>query len=761
MGTQDTSVKKKFKNEGVKSREVLGKIMSEHLGKEKVTDKGKDDFKSNLTIRIYSDQKCTDKYKDFLKRIKMEKWDIKYLDNGFSPKKTKELEGEYKTKSKNRKNFDEILMIIIDSYESFKNAIINNDKNFLDYFNNSLFPEQQPFFLFINKNLKDFEFTKSEEIGLDDTYKDFNKNCIDFISNIKEEYNVEIHYKFEYDNYSYIKSFLQKKKDNKDNFNIILDSNEYIYSSNYYEEESMDNIERALKNSKSITIRNLDYNIKLEDDFEYLRIINEKNNVHYYFEYYKPKFNKSFDEFLSNYDLLDKRNFKVQYFCYSPYIQLQRICGYYHEYGDLLIKDKFAKYPSKINIGVCGRAGAGKSTLLNVILGEKRCLEGQGTSVSTFITSYSHPKYPINFIDFPGFGDKSYSSDLINHIRTKNSELREVKEEIHVMIYCIKLNDRTFLDKEEDVIYELYKLNIKIIFVYTRGERENSSQFKRFKNSFLIDLEEILKKKNLLKTDENPKGLDLNEDIKIVSIYSMKEEKNGYTIEPFGMDSLFEKIYDSIKDKKIQKDILEKVKDASEDKINELIKSTNLMKICESRSKLIEAIREKVSMKISLFLGKVILCCPKYYFMRTDDIVLSLMSDINNLIYELSCVYCRTLDKDESIKLIKEIEILIKNFFDEGAKITTEDEEYKEIKGYAKWYLRILGIILSPIIIVGGGITATIYSGKIKELIYKAYEEETGINLSTYLYLFGEGLNEGIDGLEKLREEFRVSYNGH
>jgi hypothetical protein len=126
--------------------------------------------------------------------------------------KVSELESEYKTKSKNRKNFDEILMIIIDSYESFKNTIINNDKNFLDYFNNSLFPEQQPFFLFINKNPKDFEFTKSEEIGLDDTYKDFNKNCIDFISNIKEEYNVEIHYKFEYDNDSYIKSFLQKKK---------------------------------------------------------------------------------------------------------------------------------------------------------------------------------------------------------------------------------------------------------------------------------------------------------------------------------------------------------------------------------------------------------------------------------------------------------------------------------------------------------------------------------------------------------------------
>jgi len=755
MGTQNSSVIKKFKNEEVKSREFIDKIMNEQIGSQKETEEKNDDFKSNLSIKIYSEEKCTTKYKDYLKEIKMEKWNIKYLDNGFSSDKTKELENIYKIKAKKKKNFDEVLIIMIDSYESFKNTVESDGKNFLDKFNNSLYPEEQPFFLFINKNPKDFEFISSHSLILDDSYTDFDRNCIDFISNNKEEYNIEIHYKFEYNDYSYIKSFLDKKKNNRDNFNIILGNNEYIYYSQYYEEESQDNIERALKNSKSIIIKNLDYNIKLEDDYEFLIKINEKNEVSYYFEYYKPKFNPSFEQFLSHFDLLDKRNFKIQYFCYSPYIQLQRICGYYHEYGDLLIKDKFAKYPSRINIGVCGRAGAGKSTLLNVLLGEKRCLEGQGTSVSTLITSYSHPKYPINFIDFPGFGDKSYSTDLIKHIRKKNSELKDLKEEIHVMIYCIKLNDRTFLDKEEDVIYELFKLNIKIIFVYTRGERENSSQFKRFKNNFMNDLEEILQKKNI-------KNIDLNKDIKIVSIYSMKEEKNGYIIEPFGIDNLFKIIHDSMKDKKIPEDILEKIKkEENEEKVNELIKSTKLIKICESRNKLIEAIREKVSLKISLFLGKFILSCPKYYFMYTDDIVLSLCSDINNLIYELSCAYCRTLDKDESLKLVTEINHVIKEFFKEGVKMTTQDEEYKKIKGYMKWYVRILGIILSPIVIAASGAAATIYSGKIKDLIYQTFEKGVNINLSTYLYLFAEGLNEGIDGLEKISEEFKLSYNAH
>ena len=684
----------------------------------------------------------------------MEKWNINYFDNGFSPEKTKEIQNIYKTKSKNKKNFDEVLVILIDSYESFIETTRNNNKNFLNTFNNSLYPEQQPFFLFVNKNTKDFEYLKSEDFPLDKSYTEFDKNCIDFISNRKEEYNIEIYYEFEFNDFSYLKSFLEKKKENKDNFNIILGNNEYIYNSQYYEEESQDNIQRALKNSQTITIKNLDYNIKLEDDYEYLSIINENNKVKYHFEYYKPKFKKSFDDFLSQYDLLDKRNFRIQYFCYSPYIQLQRICGYYHEYGDLLIKDKFAKYPSRINIGVCGRAGAGKSTLLNVILGEKRCLEGQGTSVSSFITSYSHPKYPINFIDFPGFGDKNYSEDLIKHIRTKNSQLKEVKEEIHAMIYCIKLNDRTFLDKEGDVINELYKLNIKIIFVYTRGERENSSQFRRFRSNFLNDLEEILKNKNI-------EGIDLENDIKIVSIYSMKEEKNGHIIEPFGIDTLFKIIHDSLKDKKIPLEILEKIQNVEdENEINKIIESTKLMKICKSRNELMEAIRKKVSIKISLFLGKFVLSCPKYYFMNADDILLSLWSDINSLINELSCAYCKTLDKDESLKLVKELGRLIKDFFKEGSKMT-EDEDYKEMKGYMKWYLRILGLILSPIVIVAGGAAATILSGKIKETIYKTFEEGGGINLSSYLSLFAEGLNEGIDGLEKISEEFRKSYSGH
>jgi ribosome biogenesis GTPase A len=60
-------------------------------------------------------------------------------------------------------------------------------------------------------------------------------------------------------------------------------------------------------------------------------------------------------------------------------------------------------YIGKINIAVGGFIGSGKSTLINTILGEKRCLEGRGGSITDYISQYGLKNYPINLIDFPGF----------------------------------------------------------------------------------------------------------------------------------------------------------------------------------------------------------------------------------------------------------------------------------------------------------------------------------------------------------------------
>ena len=753
MGNKNSpSLDEKFKMAKEKSQKEFSNMIDKNFekNKEKVKIERDGNMKFNLTIRIYSDDKLPQKYKDYLVSIVMDDWKIIYLDTGFSKQTTNNLIEQYKKNSSDKKKFDEVLVIIIDSYESFINSCKDDEKNFLKDFNENLYIEEQPIFLFLNKNSNDFEYHRNDKIKLKNKdYNLFERACVNFISEKKEDNNnIEINYKIELSEHEIINSFLEKKKDNKDNFNIIFGNDLiFTYSSQYTVEDDKNAIHDLIKDTMNITIKNLDYNLKLTDDFEFLEKICLEGNAELYFEWYKPEFNKSFEDFLSQFELLDRRNFFIQSYFYNPFKYFQKFCGYYHEYGDALIKDKLVKYPSKINIGVCGRAGAGKSTLLNVILGEKRCLEGQGQSVSSFITSYSHPKYPISFIDFPGFGDKNHAQNLIKKIKEKNSQLKEVREEFHVIIYCVKFGERTFLDKEEDVIYELIKLNIKIIFVFTKGDKENSPQFKRFKNNFCKDLENILQKKNIKIDYKN---------ISVVSIYSMKEERNGYTIEPFGVDVLFKVIYKYLIAKKIPEWVIEGLESTEDEKIiDDFIKQTELIKVHQSRKDIIEAIRTKVSIKISFFMARYLLSAPKYYLKRSDNFILSIWNEINDLMYEISCTYCKALDKDEALKLSNQVMEATKQFFDEGKEVS------EELKGGFPWYARLLGMILYPVTLVVGGIALTIFSYKLKNMIIEGFEKDGKINISQYLSLFAKGLNEGIEGINKLSEEFKEYYKNN
>lgn len=749
MGGKNSSMPEQINQNAEKSQKDLEIIRKKCLENEEEEFKKerKGDMETNLTIRVYSENQVPLKYKIYLESIKLDNWNIIYLDNGFSSEATKTLIDNYKKKSEEKRKFDEVLIIIIDSYNSFIDAMEIDTKNFLENFNN-LYNEQQPLFLFLNKNLSDFEYI-SKEIRLYDYTLYLESECLNFISEIKEEYYIEMHYTIKYIDYTVIKSFIDKKKINKDNFNVIFENNqEFIYSSKYYPEDNENNILEYLSSGNILIVRNLDCDIKLKEDLDYLKEISKKNKVKIHFRYYKAQFNEKFDNFISQYELLDKRNFKVQYFYYSPFLNLQKYCGYYHEYGDFIIKDNFFKYPSKINIGVCGRAGSGKSTLLNVILGEKRCLEGQGTSVSTFITRYTHPKYPISFLDFPGFCDKDNAEIFIKKLREKNSELKDIKEEFHVFIYCLRFGDRSFLIKEDDVIYELMKLNILVIFVFTRGDYENTPEFGRFKHNFLNGLSEILKKKKI--------NIDIAKEIKIVSIYSMKEKKNGYIFKPFGIDTLFEIIYDNLKNKKIEDYLLEQIKSTNdEEKFNEIFKNNRLMTLFISRKELIHSIRKKAESKLNYFLARIILTSPKYLFKKKEAMFLSLQGEVYNLLYEISFIYCIDLKNDESQKIINDMVYKVKDLVEFALKLS-EEEKFKTKN--IPILFRILGVIFSPIAILVGSVAAGIFSKKINKFLTEEFEKGQQINLSSYISLFCEGLNKGIDGIHDLSEVFKKKY---
>lgn len=124
--------------------------------------------------------------------------------------------------------------------------------------------------------------------------------------------------------------------------------------------------------------------------------------------------NIKINNLLEKFPQLDKRNFKVIRSRRSIHFELIKYTGYYNQFGDILFSEQTSSYPAKINIAIGGFIGSGKSTLINTIFGEKRCLEGQGSSITNYISEYTLKDYPLNFIDFPGFRAKQNNVENTN-----------------------------------------------------------------------------------------------------------------------------------------------------------------------------------------------------------------------------------------------------------------------------------------------------------------------------------------------------------
>ena len=109
--------------------------------------------------------------------------------------------------------------------------------------------------------------------------------------------------------------------------------------------------------------------------------------------------------------------------------------NYYHEEGDSF--ESFNEEIStnyKFNILVCGRAGTGKSSFINKFLGSRKAKEGEGLSVTHKIVTYSHPHYPINISDTPGFEDEKTLEKVKKLLFLYNKQLINAKKKINLII---------------------------------------------------------------------------------------------------------------------------------------------------------------------------------------------------------------------------------------------------------------------------------------------------------------------------------------
>ena len=119
-----------------------------------------------------------------------------------------------------------------------------------------------------------------------------------------------------------------------------------------------------------------------------------------------------------------------------------------------------------------GRSGAGKSTLINLLLDEKKSLEG-GTGFSTTsknIKVYQKCEVPLRFYDAKGIENEQTIKNYIKIMEDYSGKKSFYIDNLNAVFYCMeyKKEGTTIEEQENRLFEELVKLEIPILFIITK-----------------------------------------------------------------------------------------------------------------------------------------------------------------------------------------------------------------------------------------------------------------------------------------------------
>lgn len=176
------------------------------------------------------------------------------------------------------------------------------------------------------------------------------------------------------------------------------------------------------------------------------------------------------------------------------------------------------------------------------------------------IAKYYHPKYPISIFDTPGIENTNTIIYLKNAINQLDNDIKQNKNNIDLIIYYTKLNQRSFLQLEIEFIKDLLSKDKKIIFVFNAFGASKKYAYKLISyakdslNQIMNDIK--LRNNQILEILDNIILLNQKQSIE------EDEEENKLIIKQcYGMDSLFIKIYQIFLSQKICITELDKSRD--------------------------------------------------------------------------------------------------------------------------------------------------------------------------------------------------------
>lgn len=311
--------------------------------------------------------------------------------------------------------------------------------------------------------------------------------------------------------------------------------------------------------------------------------------------------------------------------------------------------------------------------------------------------------------------------------------MKASKEHIDCIIYLIKsASDRIFYDMEKELIKELIQYDdIEIIFCSnTFGLEEESDEYYRNKEIVEDCLSSIMREIPGLKDEKMDKILD-----RIISVNLIKKMKNNkeVLVNCYGIDKLLGKMYEIMSKKKIDETDIRKATNLSE--LIEKTKNYPLLKMFKDKG--------DFKMKNRINLSKHILSCAKGDFWKDFFIVgfFTLNSRRKDMVKHIVEKYGDTVDPETKLKEIEEI--ISKDWKNYSKDFFESMSPYKTI-------LQASGFDFNPL-------CYNEYTIAIGSYLLKKYEENTFLfdnNATNTILELSRGINNGIDGLNKLSDEW-------